>query len=453
MGTGPVIERVPVADVIFLLEERTAPQAIALVARFGDDPGRPTLAELRAAVAARLPDAPVLRKRVHWPGWWRGRPIWVDDARFALEDHVRSVAVPAPGDETAVLAVAGDVVAAPLDPNRALWDLVLLEGTADGRPWLVWKLHHVVADGERALALLGALVAPDPPARAEPWRPAPRPSSGALVADAVRRCSRSLAAALGRLARPRALGRRFREAVAQLRTDLRRNAPRLPFNRPLGPRRRYLVVRADLSEVVDAAHRRGATVNDVVVAATAAGVGALLRAGGHPTAGLVLQVSVPVSLRRDGEEPAAGNAVGGMRVPVPLDSFDDPPALLDAVAAATRARKAGPGAAAGFGALGSELMPVPVLRAVLGRALRGDQRFINVYVTDLVGPPDRARLAGVEVSEAFPVGPLSGGVGLGAAALSYAGRLGITVLADPDACTNPEAVAEGMERFLRELLG
>lgn len=466
MGTGREIERVPVSDIVFLLQEETAPQTIALLARFGAPGGSPSLEALRGTVAGRLADAPVLRRRVHRPGRWRGRPVWVDDGGFDLADHVRAVAVPGPGDEDAVLAVVGDLLAAPLDQSRPLWELVLLDGTTDGHPWLLWKVHHVVADGERALALLGALVDPGvpagsgapggtgPPTGDDRWRPAPLPTDLALFVDGVGRRLTALTAALRRLAHPAAVAGRLRAGLAQLRTDLRPDAPALPFNRPLGSRRRYLVLRADLAPLHDAARRRRATLNDVAVAAMAAGVHELLRSSRHPTAGLVLQVSVPVSLRRDGNSPDAGNAVGGMRVPVPLDADpSDAPAFLDAVATATRARKAGPGAAAGFAALGSELMPVPLLRALLGRALRGGQRYINVYVSDLVGPRERVALGGVEIAEAFPVGPLSAGVGLGAVFLSYAGRLSATVLTDPEACPRAEVVAAGMERFLRRLAG
>jgi WS/DGAT/MGAT family acyltransferase len=449
---GSAIERLPVTDIMFLLEEQTAgPQTIALLAAFGSTDRRPSGEELASTIAPRLPAAPVLRRRVHWPPWWQGRPLWVDDGRFDVTNHVRVAAVPAPGDEGSVLGVAGELLAAPLDQTRPLWELWLLEGAADGRQWLLWKLHHAVADGEGALVLLGALVDGGPPVAHEEWRPAPPPAPLALVVDAIDRYARALAVAAVRLAHVRATVGRARDAVAQVRADLRPNAPRLPFNRPLGGRRHYLLVRRDLDAVRAAAHARGATVNDVVVAAVGAGVVELLRSLGTPTEGLALQVSVPVSLRRGGAT-TAGNAVVGIKIPVPLDiASDEPEALVEAVASATRARKAGPRADAGFGAMGSELMPVPLLRVVLGRALRGDQRFINSYVTDLIGPAERVSLAGAVIGEAFAIGPLSGGVGLGAAALSYGGQLAITLLADPDACPRADLVVAGMERFLSTL--
>jgi diacylglycerol O-acyltransferase / wax synthase len=453
---GPaLIDRIPVADLIFLLEDQpTAPQTIGLLATFAEGSGGPSLDELRDVVAARLHAVPLLRRRAWTPGRLQGRPLWVDDEGFDLDDHLAARRVPDPGDDHAVLTVVADLLGTPLDRGRPLWELWLLEGAADGRTRLLWKLHHVLADGERALGLLAALVDPGPADLPEPWRPAPPPRALRLSTDAARRIVASTGAAVARLARPRILLARARDGVRQLRTDLRADAPRLPFNRPLSARRRYHVVPVGLRAVRDAAHDHGATVNDVVVAAVVAGVIHLLRDTGSPTAGLLLQASVPVSLRRHGAGTAAGNAVGGMRIPVPLDvDPTDTGALLTAVAAATRARKSGPRADAGFGLLGSELMPHGLLRAILGRALRGDQRFINTYVTDLVGPAAPVRLAGAEIVEAVPLAPLSAGVGLGAAALSYAGRLSITILADPEACPRSDLVAAGACGFLRDLTG
>jgi WS/DGAT/MGAT family acyltransferase len=449
---GAPIDRIPVADLIFLLEDQpTAPQAIGLLATFAEG-GGPALGALRDVLVARLGAVPPLRRRIWTPGHLQGRPLWIDDEDFDLGDHLAARRVPDPGDAAAVLGLAAELLGMPLDRTRPLWEVWLLEGAADGRTRLLWKLHHVLADGERALALLGALVDPGPADVSQPWRPAPPPPALRLVGDAVRRVLASAWAAIARLARPRALLAHARDGVRQVRTDLRADAPHLPFNRPLSGRRRYHVVQTELYAIRDAAHRHGATVNDAVVAAVAAGVVQLLRAAGHPTGGLVLQASVPVSLRRQGAATAAGNAVGGMKVPVPLDvDSADPGALLATVAAATRARKSGPRADAGFRLLGSELMPAGVLRAILGRALRGDQRFINTYVTDLVGPTAPVRLGGVEIVEAVPLAPLSAGVGLGAAALSYAGRLSITILADPEACPASDLVAAGADRFLREL--
>ena len=58
------------------------------------------------------------------------------------------------------------------------------------------------------------------------------------------------------------------------------------------------------------------------------------------------------------------------------------------------------------------------------------QRWADVYVANVPGPRAPLYLAGAQVQELYPVVPLAGRVPVGVGALSYAGRLGITVVAD-----------------------
>jgi hypothetical protein len=61
-------------------------------------------------------------------------------------------------------------------------------------------------------------------------------------------------------------------------------------------------------------------------------------------------------------------------------------------------------------------------------------------------------LAGARVLEVYPVLPLIGTVGLGLAALSYDGRLGITVVADRDIHPDLDVFVEGVRAELRSLV-
>ena len=100
--------------------------------------------------------------------------MWADDAHFGIAPHVRARPVPAPGDEAALLAVCPQLNEPPLDRSRPLWELWLLPGLADGTIGMLIRLHHAVADGIAAIALMGALLdttpAPPPPA-APPFSP------------------------------------------------------------------------------------------------------------------------------------------------------------------------------------------------------------------------------------------------------------------------------------------
>ena len=88
----------------------------------------------------------------------------------------------------------------------------LLTGLAEGRAGLFIRLHHVVADGIAALALLGALFDPDPaaPAAAAPaWAPDPVPAAPELAADELRRSARALAGAASRVWHPSVVAARL----------------------------------------------------------------------------------------------------------------------------------------------------------------------------------------------------------------------------------------------------
>src|SRR5438270_611315 len=61
------------------------------------------------------------------------RPAWEEDPHFDLSNHVRRLALPAPGDETILMTVVGRLVSAPLDDERPLWESYVIEGLADGR--------------------------------------------------------------------------------------------------------------------------------------------------------------------------------------------------------------------------------------------------------------------------------------------------------------------------------
>jgi diacylglycerol O-acyltransferase / wax synthase len=83
--------------------------------------------------------------------------------------------------------------------------------------------------------------------------------------------------------------------------------------------------------------------------------------------------------------------------------------------------------------------------------LMARQRWANVYVANVPGPPVPLYLAGAPLRELFPVVPLTGNLTLGVGALSYAGQFNITAVADHDACPDVEVFADGVRDALRSL--
>jgi WS/DGAT/MGAT family acyltransferase len=238
---------------------------------------------------------------------------------------------------------------------------------------------------------------------------------------------------------------RLRAAATELGTRRRpTSAPRCSLNRPVGRNRALAVVRADLAAVRAAAHATGGTVNDVLLAAVTGALRAMLAERGEDVDRLV--VSMPVSARRRASISELGNQVGV--IPVGVPATGDPAERLAAVAAITRNAKTDtPGASVAL--LG------PAFRVLARIGVFGwfiaHQRLINTFVSNLRGPQHHLRFLGAEVEELIPVSMITGNVSVAFTALSYAGTLVVTVVADPEQCPETAALREALALEFAEL--
>jgi diacylglycerol O-acyltransferase / wax synthase len=406
-----------------------------------DTAGCLRLADIRAVLECRLADVPRLRHIIHQPPVLAGGPVWVDDPAFRIERHVNRVEAPPPGDEPALLRLAIDLMAVPLDRAHPLWRIWFVTGLRGGRVAAVVGLHHVVADGLAAMRLITGLL--DPPAGPgrEPappsWVPAAPPRWRSLVHDNAVRVLRS--------ARP-ARRRRAGASPGAWRLFARSwRAPRTSLNGPIGPRRRLAVLRLDLAAAKEVAHEHGGKVNDVVLALAAGGLRALLASRGEPVDGVSVNASVAVSLRTPEQAAEAGNQTGGLIIPVPLGE-PDPGARLRRVCAATAAAKRGQMVSAGNSLL------VWLARLGLVRWVSRRQRLTNLVESNVTGPVERMHVLGEPVLGLVPLGVLAGNISISFLALSYAGRLTVTVLADADQHPDLPVVTTAMERDWAALL-
>jgi diacylglycerol O-acyltransferase / wax synthase len=404
-----------------------------------DQDGRCRIDAVRRAVGERLCLVPRLRQVLHVPHLGLGRPLWVDARSLDLSWHVRTVPVPAPGGEAELLLTVERLRRRRLDRSRPLSEMWFLTGLPQGRTGLFVKVHHVVADGVARVALLASLLGADP--FAADRTPVPVPSSRDLFMDNLRRRWWELAHALRPLVRPRRTLWALRSVWPAGREILAgERAPRTSVNRPIGMGRRLAVVRGRLDVMKEVAHANDATVNDVLMTVIAGGLHDLLNARGERADDLVPRAYVPVSLH--GEQ-AQGNRGGMMIVPLPL-GVTDPVHRLRLIAAETVERRR-LSRLSGGASLRNGLLQRVFLK-VMAR-----QRWANVYVANVPGPLARLHLAGGSLLELFPVVPLIGNVTLGIGALSYAGQLNLTIVADEDACPDIDVFVEGIRGTLRSL--
>ena len=131
-------------DTWFLYAERhEAPLHIGAAYIFEGTPavkrGRGALG-LARTVEERLHLVPRYRQKLMWPPAGIGQPGWVDDADFDLSFHVRRAALPGPGDDQTLREYVARVFARPLDLNKPLWELTIIEGLTEGRIAVVSKV-------------------------------------------------------------------------------------------------------------------------------------------------------------------------------------------------------------------------------------------------------------------------------------------------------------------------
>jgi diacylglycerol O-acyltransferase / wax synthase len=413
-----------------------------------DPNGRLRLLEVQTAIARRIHLVPRLRQVMYRPPRGLGGPLWVDATDFDPAEHVRVRPLGRDAGEEDLLQACAQLRRYPLDRSRPLWRLWLMPGLSDGRVGLLLRLHHVLADGVAGAALIGALLDLGPqPAAVEPvpWNPAPVPSAADLLVDNLHGHASALAAAGTRLAHPGRTARTILTGWPAMREVLAgKRAPRTSLNRPYHGERVIAVVHGRLDAAKQCAHAHQATVNDLVLAVVAGGLRDLLSARGERVDGLVLQAAIPVSLHHEQSGQARGNLDGGMIIPLPVGE-PDPTTRLQQIAAESRRRKRIPRPQ-----LFSGLLATAIVQKAITRTLK-HQRRVNIYVANVPGPPRPLYLAGAPLQQVFAVVPIMGNMGLGVGALSYAGQLNLTTIADRDGFPDLHTFLAGMRRSLSEL--
>jgi diacylglycerol O-acyltransferase len=454
-------DRLTALDASFLHQEGPASHMhVGALARFAGPP--PPFAEILDSLRMRLHLVPRYRQRLQVPPAGTGRPLWIDDPTFNLEYHVRHTALPKPGSERQLLRLTGRIFSQQLDRARPLWELWIVEGLDDGGFALISKTHHAMIDGIAGVDIAQVMfdlspVPADIPHPDEAWQPAPEPSPAEVLAAGaaglLRSSVRGAVQAAGALRDPGAALHAAREAAEGLGEIVWAGlnpAPATPLNVEIGPHRRYTVVRAGLQDFKTVKNAFGGTVNDVVLAVVSGALREWLRSRGVRTEGLELRALVPVSIRGSQDRGALGNRIAAMRGPLPV-YVEDPVERLRAV------RDTMDGLKESKQAVGAEVLAnvqnfaPPTVLAQASR-LNFSTRLFNLIVTNVPGPQFPLYMRGRELHDVFPVAFLPKDHALAIAIMSYNGKMSFGLLGDYDAMPDLDAVAEGIDASLAELV-
>jgi diacylglycerol O-acyltransferase / wax synthase len=428
-----------------------------------------TLDRLTELIESRLHLIPPFRRRLVEVPFGLDNPYWIEDPDFDIEFHVRELALPAPGDDRQLAVQAARLHARPLDRRRPLWEAYLIHGLQGGRQALYTKVHHAAIDGVSGNDLLAALMdtSPQPPQGTEPdsWRPEAEPPTSRLLArsavslgtNPVRAARvsteivRSLPAVMRSPARPwlplidRFVFRRGRGVILSAPPLI---APATPFNKNIGPHRRWAFGSVPLAQVKAIKNAAGVTVNDVVMALCAGALRTWLQKHDALPDGPLL-ASVPVSIRTEEQKGAHGNRVSSIIAPLPTH-LADPAARLEAAHEAMRAAKEQ------HNALPAELLTdiaqfsVPALAnqaSRLATRLRLLERVppFNLFVSNVPGPNVDLYLCGARLDGVYPLSAIADGQGLNVTVLGSNGKLNFGALADRDLVPDVDLIIDALK--------
>lgn len=430
------VDRLSALDEGFLrLERGTAHMHIGWTLLLEGEP--PTLDELRGHIEGRLDLLPRFRCRVVDAPLRLHDPVWVEDGRFDIANHVSSVSLGSPG-LAELRRFTGGFLSVQLDRRRPLWRLQLVTGLGGERFAVVGQAHHALVDGiaavEMSQLLLDTRAASIPAVPARPFSPAPEPGivdrTIATASERLRLTRSAASTGLRALANPAALG----DGIAQARRlasafgTIGASSPRTALNRRIGAERTVAFSRLSLPVAKQLGRRSGATVNDVVLATTALALGHHLRRAGesHPW----MRVLVPVNTRSAEEDGALGNQISVMFVELPVGERD-PRRVLAEVARQTREQKRAAHASALDRLTRVAGIIPPQLRDAIAWVLTRPETF-NLVVSNIPGPREPLYLLGRRVQAAYPAVPLMQGHGVSVGVLSYCGYLHVGLYADPN---------------------
>jgi diacylglycerol O-acyltransferase len=407
---------------------------------------------------------PALRWRILPVPFGLHHPVAVEDPEFDLDNHFNHVALPGPGTMRELDDMVAQIASQPLDRNRPLWQMWMIEGLDEGRIAFVLKAHHAIADGMASVHLFTRMNRPIEADEEVPdWQPAALPGSGRLLWDALvdhirydaREFPNFLRTVLARLKSARLHRQASDVPVFDPMEDV---IPPSPFNGALSPRRGFATLSLSLDAIRELKTRLGGTVNDAVLALVSGALRDYLSETGQSAVTEPLIGIIPVSADPPGTERIFGNniAIMGTRLHVEID---DPLARYVATRESTLAGKRY------LEVLGKATLPSIshyLLPAIIHIPRQREYRLkladkpgykfpCQVAVSNVPGPRQQLETDEALLESLYSVGPLQEGNGLNITVWSYCDQLNFSVICCAKRIPDPHRITAAIERELQRL--
>jgi diacylglycerol O-acyltransferase / wax synthase len=389
-----------------------------------------------------------------------GRLSWEDDPDFDLDRHLVHAQLPGPGDRATLHRYVSEQMSLPLDGERPLWQVHLIDGYEGGAA-VYTRIHHSVADGIALVRLLMSMTDDQPDGAL--FRPPEHDRPGgdrhlthrarALVTETVHTSGQLAHEGLDVLIHPSRAVELAEFAAAGSRAlakeVLMPPDRRTVFKGRMGPHKHALWSEpVDLAGVKAIGRASGATVNDVLCTAVTGALGTYLE---HRDS-LVenIRAFVPFNLRPL-DEPLPrdlGNQFGLVFLPLPVGTSDRRARLAE-VKRRMDAVKASPEGVVAYGILSViGMTPVQIEKVIID--VFGSKG--SLVLTNVPGPIQPVYLAGTKVAGVNGWVPAAGGIGLGMSIFSYDGKVTVGVSTDARLVPDPEVLVDAFNREIVAML-
>jgi WS/DGAT/MGAT family acyltransferase len=418
-------------------------------------------------VESRLDCSPVFRRRLMRLPYDFDHPYWVDDEFFDIEHHMFHSRLPEPGDWRQFCIHLSRHFSRPMDMNRPLWDMYVIEGLdrlpgiPAGSYAIATRVHHAAIDGASAMKFFSALS--DRDKKGTPAvKLAPVERGQAAAPSTVKVVNRALVSNIQSPVKMASTLLRFSPAIwdtirKSLSTDSGggKSVPFTRFNRPVSPHKMFDATIFKLKDLKQIKSKvEDATINDVVLAICAGGLRRYLDFHEELPSDPLVAIA-PVNARSSGKEAEMpGNNISAMSVSLPTLE-DDALERLQIIRDTTRQTKA---AKSGISArLMTDLtrhVPAATLAGV-ARLIAGGRfthKLCNLFVSNVPGPQHTLYMNGAKLLHNFGMAPLADGMGLFIATPSYNGEMSFNIISDREMLPDIEFFKECLEAEFEELL-
>ncbi len=418
-------------------------------------------------VRSRLHISPVFKRKLYRLPFDIDHPYWVEDQHFDIEAHISHGRLPEPGDWRQFCIHVARHFSKPMDMNRPLWDMYVVEGLdrvkgyGKGSYAILTRVHHAAIDGASAAYFFTALSDMDTkgtPAIEVPssdWDYGDVPSSSDVM-------NRALSS---NLSSPVKLANAVLKLTPTLWDAAQKNissdggvggltVPETRFNGAVSPHKMFDAVSFDLNELKAMRTKvEGATINDVVLTICSGALRKYLMKHKELPKETLVGVAPVNARKRDGQENTPGNKITAMTVNL-WTNIANPLERLEAVRNTTRETKA---AKSGL----SARIMTDLTQHIPGATMAGvakiltSERFApkmsNVFISNVPGPQMPMYMNGAKLTHQYGMAPLGNGMGLFIATPSYNGTMSFAVTTDRKIMPDIEFFRECIEAAFVQL--